>query len=108
MAGIMTAPMVIIELLFMKAMYSNKNMNAAILGLSTIIFGLCIFFLRQQTAIGDKEFLRSMIPHHGAAILMCKKAPIQDPEIKNLCRNILSTQQSEIDFMKKKLENKEN
>jgi uncharacterized protein (DUF305 family) len=60
-------------------------------------------FIRQQTAITDTQFLRSMIPHHSGAILMCRKASIQDPEIKQLREAIVSSQQSEIDQMKAKL-----
>lgn len=104
MAGLMTAPMVIIELMLMRAMFHNKKWNALIVAggvLALIIFGVGI---RQQAAIGDEEFLKSMIPHHGAAILMCKEAPIQDPEIKQLCENIKSSQQAEIDQMKAILE----
>ena len=104
MAGIMTAPMVIIELLLMGSMYHNKKLNTFIILLSFSLGMLLIFFLRKQTAISDKEFLKSMIPHHGAAILMCEQASIQDPEIEKLCKNIVSGQQSEIDFMKAKLE----
>jgi len=44
-----------------------------------------------------------MIPHHASAILMCKQAPIRDPEITSLCRAIISSQQTEIDQMKAKL-----
>jgi len=44
-----------------------------------------------------------MIPHHGAALLMCQHAHLQDPEIIQLCKNITASQQSEIDFMKEKL-----
>lgn len=103
MAGVMTIPMLIIELFLMRAMYTNKNLNILIVALSLITFGVLILFIRKQTAISDTEFLKSMIPHHAAAILMCKEAPIQDPEIIALCKNIASTQQSEIDFMKAKL-----
>jgi uncharacterized protein (DUF305 family) len=53
--------------------------------------------------VSDKQFLRSMIPHHAGAILMCEQAPIEDAEIKALCKNIVSSQQSEIDQMKAKL-----
>lgn len=100
MAALMTAPMVIIELALMSAMYHNKKWNALIIAVS--VLGLATFFLliRQQVAISDKQFLKSMIPHHAGAILMCGKAPIQDPEIRQLCQNILSNQQSEIDQMK--------
>ncbi|MCL4361811.1 DUF305 domain-containing protein [Candidatus Dependentiae bacterium] len=104
MAGIMTIPMIIIELFLMRSMYNNKMLNSLITISSSAIFILLIVFLRKQIEITDKEFLKSMIPHHGAAILMCKSNKlIKDPEIKKLCENIGSTQQSEIDFMKAKL-----
>jgi uncharacterized protein (DUF305 family) len=56
-----------------------------------------------MTAVGEKEFLKSMIPHHAGAILMCEGADITDPEIKELCKAIHSSQQQEIDQMKAKL-----
>jgi uncharacterized protein (DUF305 family) len=34
---------------------------------------------------------------------MCEQAKIQDPEIKDLCKSIISSQQQEIDQMKAKL-----
>ena len=100
MAGMMTAPMILIELFLMRAMYQDKRRNMLIIAVS-IIAGLAFFFLiRQQTAVSDKQFLRSMIPHHAGAILMCEQASIQDTEIKALCRTIISSQQAEIDQMK--------
>ncbi len=103
MAGLMTAPMVLIELFVMRSMYQNKRRNALIVAASVIV-GLVFFLLiRQQTAISDKQFLRSMIPHHAGAILMCEHASIQDTEIKALCETIISSQQAEIDQMKAKL-----
>lgn len=100
MAALMTAPMIIIEILLMRAMYKDKKLNIAIIMVSVI--GLITFFLfiRQQTAIGDKQFLRSMIPHHAGAILMCEESSITDPEIKRLCEEIKVSQQLEIDRMK--------
>jgi uncharacterized protein (DUF305 family) len=100
MAGLMTAPMVVIELSVMKAMYQDKRRNALIIA-GSVIAALAFFLLiRQQTAISDKQFLRSMIPHHAGAILMCERASIQDPDIKRLCESIISSQQVEIDQMK--------
>ena len=103
MAGIMTAPMVILELLLMGSMYENKRLNGAIMAVSGIVFVGFFLFIRNQTAIGDTEFLKSMIPHHASAILMCEKAPTEDAEIRQLCTNIISGQQAEIDQMKRKL-----
>ncbi|MBL8552881.1 MAG: DUF305 domain-containing protein [Phenylobacterium sp.] len=99
MAGLMTAPMVVIELILMSMMYPLRGLNAAILATSVVVGVLCFAGIRQQWLIGDGEFLRSMIPHHSGAILMCGKAPIQDPELKRLCATIIQGQQDEIDQM---------
>lgn len=103
MAGLMTAPMVIIELVVMRAMYPDKRRNIMIITGSVIVALVFFLLIRQQTAISDKQFLRSMIPHHAGAILMCEQAPVNDPQIKELCETIRSSQQAEIDQMKAKL-----
>jgi uncharacterized protein (DUF305 family) len=100
MAGLMTAPMIVIELLLMGSMYQDKRKNAMIIAASIVVGVLLFIFIRQQTAITDKQFLRSMIPHHAGAILMCEQAPIADAEIQELCQSIIAGQQSEIDQMK--------
>jgi uncharacterized protein (DUF305 family) len=56
-----------------------------------------------QATSRELNRMRSMIPHHAGAILMCEQAPTRDPEIKDLCAAIVSSQQSEIDQMKAKL-----
>ncbi len=104
MAGLMTMPMIIIEIVVMSSMYMNKKLNALIIAISSILLIAFYLFIRQQTAVSDKQFLKSMIPHHGGAILMCNEANIKDPEIKKLCEEIRSSQQKEIDQMKAKLE----
>jgi uncharacterized protein (DUF305 family) len=100
MAGLMAAPMVVIELALMGAMYSDKRKNVVILVVSLVALSAFWVFIRRQTAITDRQFLRSMIPHHAGAILMCEEAPIRDLQIKELCGAIVSSQQSEIDQMK--------
>jgi hypothetical protein len=100
MAGLMAAPMLTIELLVMRAMYKNKRLNAVLMAVSLLASAAFFFCIRRQTVISDDHFLRSMIPHHAAAILMCQEAPIDDPDIKELCRNIVTSQQAEIDQMK--------
>lgn len=100
MAGLMAAPMVLIEIVLMGAMYKNKKLNA-IIAVSCILLGLLFFLgIRQQTAISNKEFLKSMIPHHSGAILMCREANITNSEIKTLCQTIMEGQQKEIDQMR--------
>src|SRR5688572_27932575 len=68
MAGLMTAAMVIIELLAMSGMYPNKKVNAVLLIVSAVALAVFFTFIRQQTAVSDQQFLKSMIPHHAAAI----------------------------------------
>ena len=99
MAGLMAAPMVVIELVVMRAMYDNVRLSALLIAAS-VVAGVAFFlFIQQQTAVGDHQFLRSMIPHHSAAILMCREASLEDEEITRLCQGIISSQQREIDQM---------
>ena len=86
MAGLMAAPMVLIELLLMGAMYKNKVLNAAIAGAGIVVVVAFFVLIRQQSLVSDTQFLRSMIPHHASAILMCEKAPIMDAETKKTMR----------------------
>lgn len=104
MAGLMAAPMVLLELLLMRDMYANKSLNLTIAVISVIALIGFFLLIRQQVAITDRQFLRSMIPHHAGAILMCEKAPIQSSEIRELCRTIISSQESEIRQMKAMLD----
>lgn len=103
MAGLMTAPMVLIELALMGGMYRDKRLNAAIAAASLIALAGCWFLIRQQTAIADRQLLKSMIPHHAGAILMCREAALADAEIKELCAKIIAAQEVEIRQMKEKL-----
>lgn len=96
MAGLMAAPMVVIELVVMHAMYHHAKLNLVIIGASIVVGILLLVFIRQQTVVTDRQFLRSMIPHHSGAILMCGEAPLQDAEIRKLCETIISGQQQEI------------
>ena len=82
MAGVMTAPMVIIGILVMSSMYTDKRLNLIIMIVSVIALLLFFFFIRQQTAIGDTQFLRSMIPHQQS--LCVSKPPFKIPRSK-LC-----------------------
>jgi hypothetical protein len=100
MAGLMTAPMVLIELLLMRDMYQNKRLNAGILVAGAVALVGFFVLIREQIGISDKQFLRSMIPHHAGAILMCEKAPIEGAQLKELCKSIIVSQQREIDQMK--------
>ena len=99
MAALMTASMVGIEVALMRSMYPNKVWNAAIVLGSVVLLIASWMFIRQQTAINDKQFVRSMIPHHAGAILMCQQASIRDSQVRDLCKRIVAGQQAEIEEM---------
>lgn len=100
MAAVMTAPMVLIEIFLMKAMYKNKKWNIFIIVGSTAALIIFFIMIRKQTAIDDTQFIKSMIPHHAGAILMCNENELNDPELKELCKKIAEGQKQEIDQMK--------
>jgi hypothetical protein len=101
MALMMWAPMGSLMLLMMSGMYRNKTLNLALHGLFALVFALSFIGIRQQSLVGDSQFLRSMIPHHSGAILMCREAKLKDPVIVDLCRNnIIPSQREEVEQMK--------
>lgn len=100
MALTMAAPMGILMLLTMPGMYPNRKLNLAIHAGLVLVFVLALAGVRQQSLIGDQQFVRSMIPHHSGAVLMCREAKISDPEIRSLCQGIIRSQTQEIDQMK--------
>ena len=100
MAALMAAPMVAISLAVMGHMYPSRRANVVLAVLSVVALAAFWALIRTQGAVRDEQFLRSMIPHHAGAILMCRKAPIADAEIRTLCRQIIASQQREIDQMK--------
>lgn len=104
MAALMVFPMILIELLLMRSMYPNSAMNMAIAAFSLLAFAASWFMIREQTGIADVQFLKSMIPHHSGAVLMCENATLGDAEISALCADIVPGQQAEIDKMKEILQ----
>lgn len=100
MAGLMAAPMLVIELLLMGSMYNNKRLNMGLMVAGVVAAGLFWVLIRSQAGITDRQFLRSMIPHHAGAILMCQQSRSTDPQIQKLCAEIITSQQSEIATMK--------
>jgi hypothetical protein len=56
MAGLMAAPMIIIEIAVMSGMYRNRTWNLAILADSAVAALVSFVLIRQQTAVGDRQF----------------------------------------------------
>lgn len=108
MTLLMVSAMLVIEIWIMKGMYQNKKINWAIITVSLAIGIFSWFGIREQFFVGDKEFVKGMIPHHAAAVLMSEKAKLTDPELIELQKNILETQAKEIELMKRKLKEFEN
>ncbi len=104
MTLMMVTPMAIVMLVAMRSMFPSRRTNIAIGVGAVLVFALGFAGMRTQAAVGDKEFLRSMIPHHSGAVLMCQRASITDPEIVSLCDEIVRSQEAEIAQMERILE----
>lgn len=100
MALTMVAPMAILMLLMMGSMYRNKRLNLLLYAGFAILFVAAFIGTRTQAGVGDVQFVRSMIPHHSGAILMCQEAQLRDAELVQLCGEIVQSQRAEIDQMK--------
>jgi hypothetical protein len=100
MALTMAAPMGMLMLVTMPGMYPDRKLNLILHAVLALVFVASLAAVRQQSLIGDRQFLRSMIPHHSGAILMCEEAKLSDPEIRQLCLGIVKSQADEIAQMK--------
>jgi len=96
MAVLMSAPMVIVMLAVMQSMYPNRRLNTGLFVTFGVVFLVVFVMARTQTGVGDSQFLRSMIPHHSSAIVMCERSSISDQDIIELCGEIVETQKREI------------
>ena len=61
--------------------------------------------LRQQLLVDDKQWLRRMISHHSTALTTSHKIynKTNNPELKKLAKEIIDTQEKEIQLMKSML-----
>ncbi len=103
MAVMMVAPMGLIMLGVMRGMFPNGPLNLGLAAGFVVLFGLGLWLGRTEAFVGNEQFLRAMIPHHSRAILVCEQASITDPDIQQLCEQIVSSQQEEIDIMERML-----
>ena len=97
MSSMMTGLMFILMAIY------YKSMKLFIVGVVMTI--VTFIFLRNQIFVDEYQYTRSMIPHHSMAIMMSKKLldksiPISD-DIKLLAKNIIDSQENEIEIMKK-------
>jgi len=99
MAVTMWAPMGIFMLATMPGMFPSRKVNLALCALFAVLTAGSFWATRAQTAIDDRQFVASMIPHHSGAILMCREADLVDPELVALCQDITRAQRDEITQM---------
>lgn len=104
MTLLMVAPMAIVMLSFMWAMYENKKIKTTIMLLSLAVFIGVFYMLRNQMLISDIQYMKAMIPHHSSAIMVSQKANLKDPETIQLSKEIIEAQEREIAQMKKIIE----
>jgi hypothetical protein len=104
MTLMMVAPMAIVMLVAMRSMFPSRRLNIAVVAIAAVVFIASFAAIRGQVAVGDRQFLLSMIPHHSGAILMCEAATLTDREIVALCENIVRSQRQEIAQMQAILE----
>lgn len=98
MTGMMVAPMVAVMWALMWPQATARANLGVVLG-ALLVFGLALALARGQMFVGERTLLRSMIPHHSSAILMCERAQLQSPEVLALCDEIVEAQQREITRM---------
>lgn len=100
MTGLMAGSMLPIMLATMRGMFMNRKMNIALWAASVAVLALFWVLLRYEAGVGDRQFMRAMIPHHGAAIQMCKESSLIDPRVIKICEEIVASQEREIAQLK--------
>lgn len=100
MTLLMVSPMALLMLAFMGDMYKNRKVNTAITVGSIAVLVVVFALLRNQTFVGDIQYMKAMIPHHSSAILTSQNASISDPEVRKLADEIIKAQEKEIAQMK--------
>lgn len=79
------------------------HFNRKIFTIGVVLSLLFIVLLRSQWIVSPKQWLRRMIPHHSTALTTTKRLLANstvDDKTYRLAKNIILTQEKEIDFMK--------
>lgn len=96
MTVLMGAMMAIVMLGFMRNMYKNRRVNAAIFVGVALTLVVSAWFIRSQTGVDDVDYMEAMIPHHSIAILTSSRAEIRDPRVRALADKIIRDQREEV------------
>lgn len=84
-------------LLFMGLL--NKDPKIVFLGVLIVVIN--IGFIRTQFLVTEEQYKLGMIPHHSMAVHMSKKLLERNNNIPDFLKNVITSQESEIQFMKK-------
>tara|TARA_B110000977_G_scaffold200098_1_gene289453 strand:+ start:855 stop:1268 length:414 start_codon:yes stop_codon:yes gene_type:complete len=85
---------------------SMGHFNILVFSIGIILsISVSILLLRQQLLVDDKQWLKRMIPHHSTALTTTHKIynSSNNPKIKKLAKEIIDTQEKEIQLMKSML-----
>ena len=104
MSLLMGATMGIVMLGFMRGMYTDRRINAAIVLGCAAVFAVALWLVRSQATVDQVSWMRAMIPHHSIAILTSERADITDPRARKLSQGIVESQRREIEEMKQLIE----
>lgn len=97
---LMGAVMTVVMLAFMWGMYKGALVKVAVIGLGLVSSVGLLVTNRTQALVGDRGFMKSMIPHHFIAINNARRADISDPRVRELADQIIASQVREIAEMK--------
>ena len=85
---------------------SMGHFNMLVFSIGILLsISISILLLRKQLLVGDKQWLRRMIPHHSTALTTTHQIynRTNNPKIKDLAKEIIDTQEREIQLMKSML-----
>ena len=85
---------------------SMGHFNMLVFSVGIILsISVSILLLRQQLLVDDKQWLRRMISHHSTALTTSHKIynRTNNPKLKKLSKEIIDTQEREIQLMKSML-----
>ena len=90
-------------LLVMRSMFPNKQLNAG-LAVAFVMPLIAAFWMGWDHVFpSNEQFLRSMIPHHSRAVLVCEEAANTDSKNEYLSGKFIQLQEEEITIMNEML-----
>jgi hypothetical protein len=103
MATIMGLFMVLLEIMMHDHQYSVLSLNLYAIVIAGLV--LFVYLYIKQVAIDDKQYLEGMIEHHSMGILTSEEIikKTDNYDVAKLAKNIIQTQQDEINIMKELL-----